>query len=166
MVYTDRFRLADDFIVHLDSVVFGLHDPFLTSRYTGFVAVASTCVYELAIKDILFDFAEKKHKVLGEFTRRTFERTNGRITIDDIHSRYTRPFGDKYLQRFKDRVEEAEDIGLRTLRISIRSCYGNVIKWRNLFAHEGEIPPYATYEEIRKSYHIGKAVIWCLGEAM
>jgi hypothetical protein len=166
MVYLNRFRLADDVIAHLDSVVIELHDPFLSSRYAGFLAVAATTVYELAIRDILTSFAEKKHKVLGEFTRRTFERLNGRITIDDINNRYTRPFGEKYIMRFKDRVEETEDLGLRTLRISIRTSYSNVIRWRHLFAHEGEIPPYATYDEIRNSYQIGKAVIWCLSEAM
>ena len=70
MAYTDHFQLADDVISHLNTVIGGISDPFIASRYVGFVAVASVTVYELAIKEIFIDFGERKHKVLGEFTRR------------------------------------------------------------------------------------------------
>ena len=55
MAYQDHFKLADDMISHLDSVVGGITDSFVTSRYVGFVAVAAVTVYELAIKEIFYE---------------------------------------------------------------------------------------------------------------
>ena len=50
MPYTDHFRLADDLIAHLDTVMGGISDPFISSRYVGFVSIVAVTVYELAIK--------------------------------------------------------------------------------------------------------------------
>ena len=69
MAYTDHYILADGVITHLNGVVAGLTDQFLVSRYIGFVSVSAVTVYELAIKEIFTSFGEKKHKVLGQFTR-------------------------------------------------------------------------------------------------
>ena len=52
MAYGDHFKLADDLIRHLTPGVAGIADPFLASRYSGFVAVAAVTVYELAVKEI------------------------------------------------------------------------------------------------------------------
>jgi hypothetical protein len=46
------------------------------------------------------------------------------------------------------------------------ASYGNIITWRNQFAHEGIIPTTATYDEVKKAYHIGKNIIDCLAVAM
>lgn len=166
MTYTDNFKLTDDVIRHLDTVIGGISDPFLSSRYVGFVAVASVTVYELAIKEIFIDFGQRKHKILGEFTRRNFDRINGRIKTSIIKDEYVICFGDKYVQRFKQKLDEAEKNGLRRQGISILTCYGNVITWRNQFAHEGQVPSTVTYDEIKKSYEAGKEVIRCLAETM
>jgi hypothetical protein len=80
MPYADHFKLADDLISHLTPVVRGITDPFLASRYAGFVAVTAVTVYELAVKEILCTFGESKHSVLGNFTRSYFDRINGRNT--------------------------------------------------------------------------------------
>lgn len=47
-------KLADNLIAHLNTVVTSISDPFLASRYAGFVSVAAATVYELAIKEIFF----------------------------------------------------------------------------------------------------------------
>jgi hypothetical protein len=52
-----------------------MSDAFITSRYVGFVAVAGTTAYELAIKEIFLEFSERKHKVLGNFAARHFSLT-------------------------------------------------------------------------------------------
>jgi len=166
MAYTDHFKLADDMIAHLNGVMTGISDPFIASRYIGFVAVASVTVYELAIKEIFIDFGEKKHSVLGEFTRKHFERINGRIKTDVIRTEYIACFGNKYVQRFKKRLDAAEKNSLRQQGVSLLSCYSNVITWRNQFAHEGNIPSTVTYPEITKAYETGKEVIKCLAETM
>lgn len=166
MSYYNHFRLADDVILHLDSVVNKISDPFIQSRYVGFVAVTASSVYELAIKDIFIDFAERKHKVLGTFTRNHFHRINGRITIDIIRDEYVQRFGKKYVENFKRKLAHSEEQFLRTHGASIKSSYSNVIVWRNEFAHAGNVPNTATYAEITKAYGNGKEVIKCLAEAM
>jgi len=166
MAYTDHYKLTDDMIAHLNTVIGGISDPFIASRYVGFVAIASVTVYELAIKDIFIEFGEKKHKVLGTFTRSYFNRINGRIKTSDLRNQYIVRFGEKYVKRFKRKLDKAEKQNLRNNGVSISSSYGNIITWRHQFAHEGTIPSTVTYNEITKSYEVGKEVVRCLAETM
>lgn len=166
MPYSDHFKLADDFISHLDVAIGGVADPFLRSRYVGFIAVSAATVFELAVKDILCSFAAKKHKVLGTFAGGYFERLNGQIARDRIEKKYLPLFGDKYVERFRKRLEIAELASLKIDNVSIKACYGNLLTWRHGFAHEGTIPANATYDEVKKSYLYGRKLIDCLSDAM
>jgi hypothetical protein len=166
MAYQDHFKLADEMIVHLNTVVGGIVDPFIASRYIGFVAIAAVTVYELAIKEIFIEFGEKKHKVLGVFTRSHFDRINGRIKTQIIRDEYINRFGPNYVKRFKKKLDEAETSNLRTRGISVISSYANIITWRNDFAHGGKIPSTVTYTEVIQSYEAGKEIIRCLAETM
>jgi hypothetical protein len=166
MSYLDHFQLADDYITHLDTVMDSITDPFIKSRYTGFLAVTAVTVYELAIKNIFIDFAEKKHKVLKNFTTTFFHRINGRIKAPIVKDEYVSKYGEKYVKKFSAKLKEKEREILRAEGASVLTSYGNIIKWRNQFAHEGIIPNTPTYEEVKKSYKVGKYVIHCLNEAM
>lgn len=166
MPYIDYFQLADDYVTHLDATIANIGDPFIQSRHTGFLAVSAVTVYELAIKTIFIEFAAKKHKVLESFTASYFERINGRIKISIIKDEYISRFGGKYVNKFAKIIEKRENEILKADRSSMLSSYGNVITWRNQFAHEGIIPSTATYDEVKKSYQIGKNVIHCLANAM
>ena len=166
MPYADHFRLADDLIAHLTPAVVGIADPFIASRYSGFVAVAAVTVYELAVKEILCTFGELKHAVLGNFTRKYFDRINGRIKYRVLHEEYVFSFGDKYVRRFKKIVAKREKEILIAQRKSILTSYDNIITWLNLFAHEGQIPTNATYAEAVDAYEMGKEVIECLARSM
>ncbi|MHC4454521.1 MAG: HEPN domain-containing protein [Planctomycetota bacterium] len=166
MAYLDHFQLADDYIAHLDTVMVSITDPFITSRYTGFLAVTAVTVYELAIKTIFIDFAMKKHKVLENFTNTYFRRINGRIKTSIVKDEYVSKFGEKYVKRFDKKLKDKEKEILRTEGASVLTSYGNIIEWRNQFAHEGIIPQNATYDEVKKSYNMGKYVINCLAESM
>ena len=166
MDYSNHFKLADDMISHLDSVVGGITDPFVTSRYVGFVAVAAVTVYELAIKEIFCEFATKKHNVFGNFVYKYFERINGRIKLEIIQKDYLPRFGDKYLQRFERKIKKTDEQSIKDRRGSITSSYGNIIVWRNEFAHEGKNPSTPTYNEVKKAYFTGKSVIDCLADTM
>ena len=165
MAVQDNFKIADEMIHHLNTVVQQIKDPFIQSRYVGFVTVAAVTVYELAIKEIFYGFAQNKHRVFGQFTRSHFERINGRIKRDEIE-KYVEKFGVKYLDRFKTKVENIEKHFLKLQGISIKESYANIITWRNQFAHEGQIPNTPTYDEVVKSYEAGKYVIICIGESM
>lgn len=48
MPYTARFSLVEDYLNHLDPMMAGIADPFIQSRYLGFVLISAVTVYELA----------------------------------------------------------------------------------------------------------------------
>jgi len=166
MTYQTNFKHADDVIAHLNTVIPSITDPLLQAKYTGFAAVVAVTVYEVAIKDILIKFAQKKHKILGNFTEIYFERINGKIKTKVIQEEYLPKFGTKYVNKFKKKIDEAAQVYLATHRRDIRSAYANLILWRNDFAHEGKFSTNATYAEVVQSYEDGKEIIRCLYEAM
>lgn len=166
MAYHDHFKIADDFIAHLDTALVPVADPFIRSRYVGLVSVSAVTVFKLAVKEIFCTFGEKKHKVLGNFVNKYFEKLNGQIGRDRIEKKYLAYFGDKYAKRFGALVDNAEFACLKTDHVSIKASYSNLLTWRNGFAHEGIIPAHATYDEVKKSYVYGRRLIDCLAEAM
>ena len=166
MAYEDHFKLTDDFLNHLGSVIGANPDPWITSRYVGFLAVSATTVYELAIKDIFIEFCEKKNGVFGHFAASHFSRLNGRIKTDDLRGQHVKSFGAKYVNRFKRKEEELEKQFFRSQGVSVRSSYDNIIQWRHQFAHGGLIPQTPSYEEVVESYKLGKEIVHCLAQTM
>lgn len=166
MSYVNNFRHADDVIAHLDTVMPSIADPLLQAKYVGFVSVAAVTVYEQAVKEIFINFAQRKHKVLGNFTEAYFYRINGKIKIKVIHDEYISKFGDKYQKRFKKKLGKASKDYLVENRRDLKNSYANLITWRNDFAHEGKINSTTTYREVVQAYEDGKEVIHCLAETM
>lgn len=166
MAYTDRFQLVEDYLAHLDPLMAGIADPFIQSRYLGFITTAAVTAYELAVKDIFYEFADKKHVVLGAFARSRFDRLNGRITLKNLKEEQVAMFGQKYVDKFKKKLQQKEAASLRLRVGSPCSSYGNIITWRHTFVHEGRAPNTTNYNEIKRSYTLGKDVLHCLNEAM
>lgn len=166
MSYADRFSLVEDYLAHVDPVMVSITDPFVEARYTGFIATSAVTAYELAIKDIFYAFADKKHLVLGEVTRARFVRLNGKIKLDDLKREHVKMFGVKYLTRFTKNLEKIEGEYVITHGKSPKSAYNNVIVWRNQFVHEGTLPNTTNYAEIKDQYRAGKEVIHCLFKSM
>lgn len=166
MSYLDSFKHADDIVAHLDTVVPSIADPLLRAKYVGVVAVAAVTVYELSIKTVFVDFADRKHRVFGTFTDSHFNRINGRISLKALKDEHIRLFGEKYLLRFKKKLGERSAMYLRLNRRDFRSSYGNIVSWRHSFAHQGKVSTTATYEEAVQSYVDGKEVVHCLAESM
>ena len=165
-MYSDHFKLADELIDHLDSVLSNVSDPFIASRYTGFVAISSVTVLEMALKSIFCDFASAKHKVLGTFCAKYFERINGRIGLDMICGDYLPRFGSKYQARFKKALDKLEQSTLRDAGFSVKTSYRNLLTWRNAFSHAGNVPQSASYDEVKAAYECGKALMNCLASCM
>ncbi|MCF8178486.1 MAG: hypothetical protein K9J74_08255 [Sulfuritalea sp.] len=166
MTYHENFKHADDLVAHLNGVVPSIADPLLQAKYIGFVSVAAVTVYELAVKEIFITFAAKKHMVLRNFAEAYFDRINGRIRIQEIRKEYIPKFGAKYEKKFQQKIEKRAQEFLRVERRDIRSSYGNLVTWRNDFAHEGRLNATATYTEVIQAYEDGKEVIHCLADAM
>ena len=166
MMFEKRFESADEFITHTDKLIGAISDPLLQQKYLGFIAVNAVTVYELAIKDIIFNFCGNTHDILLSFSKAVFNRTNGRISIDDLRNRHLSKFGDSYVRKFECVLEDRETELLSLGKGSIKSSYGNIISWRNKFAHEGEIPVTPNYSEVKSAYSLGKQVIYCLDKSL
>ncbi|MBI4776815.1 MAG: hypothetical protein HY788_21990 [Deltaproteobacteria bacterium] len=166
MSYVKHFKHADDIVNHLNAVIPTLTDPLLQAKYVGFVAVAAVTVYELAIKSVFIEFGTKKHRVFGTFTESYFDRINGKIRLPTIKDDYIKRFGERYKKRFEKKLERISEDYLRKNKRDIKSSYGNLITWRNDFAHEGRLRTTATYSEAVQSYEDGKEIIRCLAETM
>jgi hypothetical protein len=159
------FTNTDSVVAHLNQVVPTIADPVIQIKYAGFVAVSSVAVYEMAIKEILIDFAHSQHKLLGNFTEASLERLNGNIRIKTIRERVGK-FDATYEQSFAKKIEEENEVFLKTHKRSFISAYGNLIQWRNSFAHEGNITSNITYNDVIQAYEDGKQIIYCLREVM
>ncbi|MEJ2630877.1 MAG: HEPN domain-containing protein [Acidihalobacter sp.] len=166
MAYQDHFSHADDVITSLQAYVPTITDPLMQIKFIGFVAVSAVTVYEQAIKSIFIEFGEAKNKVFGKYVESHFERINGRIKYQIIKDEYVPQFGDKYKKRFKRNMERRSKVFLATQGRDVRSSYGNIIIWRNDFAHEGRINTTATFAEVVTAYEDGKEIIHCLAETM
>ena len=164
MAYFDHFRLVDDVSSHFDGVLAG--DPLLKSRYAGFYAVTSAAVLELALKEIVVEFASGNHRLFGDYVASRYERINGRISVDDCHKEHLRPFGEKFRRTFKSRLNGVERYFLASRGISIKTSYENLLTCRHTFAHEGAVPATATYEEVKQGFEAGKMVMQCLARTL
>jgi hypothetical protein len=164
--YTDHFHAADDLILHLDQVVPTIADPVLRTQYVGFLCVSVVTVFELCIKDVLVDFAHKKNRNFGAYCANAFERMNGRVSLKDLRDMHVKKFGEKYVSKFATKLDAIELLTLKQKGLSLKASYGNVIVWRNKFAHEGVLPANANYVETAKGYAAGREIIACLARAM
>ena len=166
MEFEKRFESVEEFLIHTDEMMTRIDDPLIQQKYIGFITVSAVTVYELAIKDIIYRFSDQKHKILGSFTRSVFGRMNGRIKLSDLRENHISRFGEKYVKKFNNILEITERNNLAAEGGSIISSYGNVIRWRNTFAHGGEIPTTTNYQEVKDSYMRGKKIIYCLDGAL
>lgn len=165
MSYTDHFHLVDDVSTHFDGVLVGI-DPLLKSRYTGFYAVTSAAVLELALKEIVIDFALANNRLFGDYVASKYERINGRISLEDCQKEHLKPFGDRFRKAFKARLLGVERYYLAKNGISIKASYENLLTCRHTFAHEGKVPATATYEEVKQGFEAGKVVMLCLSRTL
>jgi hypothetical protein len=161
--YVDRFQSTDDLINHLNTFVPILTDEQLKSKYAGFLSANAVTAYELAIKDIFIEFAEKKNKVFGTFIEKYFYEINGRIKIDNIKN-YIKKFGEKYYKKFNTELNKRNSIFLRKYHNDIRAVYGNLIICRHKFIHTNN--QTMTFNEVVQSYQMGKEIIKVLNDTM
>jgi hypothetical protein len=164
MPYTDRFIPTDSLIPHLTGVTSGILDPRLKANYAGFLSVSAVTVYELAIKDIFEEFAQKKHNIFGYYIQTHFEKINGRIKIDSLRNDHIKGFGPRYVAKFNRELDRRENSLFSAHRISIKNCYGNLIVCRHEYVHQGN--PTLTFSEVVTNYNYGKEIIHSLEIAM
>jgi len=160
------FNQPDLILSHLDGLVGSVTDDFIKSRYTGFVAVTAVTAYEVNIRTKLIDFCTTKHKVFGAFSEAIFEKTNARVKLDQLRDDFLVKFGEKYLKRFKKKLDALELASLKAGTGSVKNSYQNLVQWRHDFVHDGKLPDYANYADARQAYDTGKVVISAFFESL
>lgn len=166
MSYSQHFQPAKDYIDHTDEIVSTINDPGVKQQYIGFISTSAVTAFELAIKEVLYLFAEKKHQVFGSFVENTYKSINGRITLDELRKNHIQKFGEKYVKRFNKVLDEQEREYLKQHGRSIKSSYGQILVCRHTFVHQGSVPSNITYEEIVKCFEPGKKVVDTLDQIM
>lgn len=162
-MHTRHFALVDDVVNHFDEAVVGL-GPELASRYAGLFAVSSVAVLELALKDVITEFAKSRDEVFGDYVEARYANTNARIKVSQIRDEHLRPFGIGYVERFNAYLDRAERMALKWYRFSLTQRYANLITCRHKFAHEGQAT--CTYGDAKGGFSAGKVVISCLARSL
>jgi len=166
MSYSRHFQAAKDYIDHTNAIVSSIQDPGVRQQYIGFISTSAVTAFELAIKEVLYVFAEKKHRVFGNFVENAYKSINGRITLKDLKNHHIPRFGQKYVNRFNRMLDQREREYLQAHGRSIKSSYGQILVCRHTFVHQGAVPPNVTYEEIVKSFEPGQTVVDTLAQTM
>lgn len=166
MSYRNHFTAADKVAAHLVAVHSAASDSDLTRSCIGFLTIAAATAYELAIKEILVNFCERKHKVFGTFSRSQFDRLNGRIKLSDLRGLYISAFGEKYLKRFNAKLTDADNASVVSHGTTVTTCYQNILVWRHSFAHTGVVPATMTFNEALSAYKLGATVVDCVAASM
>lgn len=161
----DHFKLGDDLIAHLRELHEGRDQKELL-RYTGFVAVSAVTVFELVVKEEFCSFASQQHNLLGAFTSSYFEKINGKVRVEALKKDYLKKFGDEFRDEFVRVLRGVAKTQLIIRKRDIERSYENIITWRNEFAHGGNAPANATFDEVCDAYDDGKLVLRCLRVAL
>ena len=160
------FSTSDQLMARLDNAVTALDDEYYKTRFVGYVAVSAVTAFEVNIRDKVIDFSSRKHNVFGNFTSAVFEKTNAKVKLEMLRNDFLSRFGERYLKRFNKALDTIEKDQMVAGSGSVKNAYANIINWRHVFVHQGELPQYASYEEARSAYEHGKLVIACFCDAL
>lgn len=131
----------------------------------GLLSTSYVAAFECCVKAIFNSFAQsKKNKILVSITEHNFAQINSKIHYDAIGSLYIRPYGVSYHKEFVRLIAEKEEELLKNRKLSMKTTYANLLKWRHAFAHEGK--KLATLEEVAESYSVAKEVIFITDNAL
>lgn len=157
MAYTDKFQPADELINEINTL-----KPHISSvalpKFIGAISVSAVTSYELAIKEILIDYAYSKHNLFGGFIQNYLSRLNGRIEIPDL-KKEIKKIDNTLPTNFETKITEVEQI-----EPSVRFCYQNLIQGRHSYVHANRIN--LSYDECIHDYELGKKIIGALYEVM
>lgn len=162
MAYTDRFNDVDVLISGLNHIVPNLPGN-IQPKIAGFLAVNAVTAYELAIKEIIADFATAKHSVFGDFIRSYHSRLNGNIKLKSLKDELNK-FGGSYKDDFEASLCIKEAQVRNTMNQDLRSSYNNLLECRHQFVHTSNIT--LTIQECINNYNAGKSVIEALFDTM
>lgn len=162
MAYSDKFKDVDAVITGLTPIIPQMSAD-LQSKIVGFLAVNAVTAFELAVKEILIDYANSRHTDYGHFVSEYLSRLNGRISIKDLKEELKK-YGSQYAATFETKLVTKEQNVRKTGNVDMRSCYQNLLICRHTFVHSSGIT--LTISECIDNYKIGKNVIDALFDTM
>ena len=128
----------------------------------GLIVVSMAASYENCVKEIMNDYASRRHNDFHHFIDKNYKRMNSRVKISDLH-KYTKLFGPQIHTNFKDALHRRKTLLQQRSNVNICSSYEQVLDWRHDYAHAGLIN--TTVEEATKFHMFGKRVIYTFAEA-
>lgn len=162
MAYLSHFSEVDLLIAQLAPTIPTITDSMVKANFSGMLSVRAVTAYELAVKDILIDFSQKKHLVFGTYVDSSLSRLNGKVGYQDLQD-CVKKFGAKYVEKFKNEISKSS-AALSSSHIDLLSSYDNLIKSRHNFIHRGVVT--LSWDETYNNYIVGKQVIESLNRAM
>lgn len=162
MAYSDKFNDVDVLITGLSPIIPQLSSD-LQSKIVGFLAVNAVTAFELAVKEILIDYANSRHSDFGYFITEYLHRLNGKIAIPDLKNEIKK-YGTQYPIAFETELQAKEREVRKNNNDEMRPCYQNLLTCRHSFVHSSRIT--LTISECIYNYKIGKNVIEALYNTM
>jgi RiboL-PSP-HEPN len=128
----------------------------------GLYVVAVAAAYESCVKEIIINYANRHHKVFGQYALANYEKLNSRINMNDLH-RYAKVFDPSIGKNFKEILNKKKyDINYKIGK-DIEKAYIQILSWRHDFAHAGK--RNTTLEEAVYTHNLGLRVIYCFDKA-
>ena len=118
--------------------------------------------YETCVKEILFEYANKKHIDFGGFALRNYEKLNSRILIKDL-KKYCETFDPTICSSFKEGLATKKKKVLERVGKNIEVSYEQILSWRHEFAHAGI--RQTTIEEAAATHRVGKRILYVFDDA-
>lgn len=162
MAYTDKFKPADDLFATFTGTI-GIYTDDFKSKITGFLAVSAVTCYELAIKEILIDFAASRHSEFGNFMTNHLKRINGNIQIDNLKE-LIKNFESHYSSDYENQLKSCEASLPTNQKYAMRTNYKTLILCRHSFIHANNVT--LSFQECKDYYFLGKNVIKALSDTL
>jgi len=159
-----NFSRIDDLIAEINGLVPSSSYRAVQFRadLAGLLVVAMAATYETCVKEILFEYANRKHIDFGGFALRNYEKLNSKISIKDLR-RYCELFDPTICKRFKERVTDKKKRILGRVGKNIELSYEQILAWRHEFAHAGI--RQTTIEEAAATHRIAKRILYLFDDA-
>lgn len=159
-----HFEKIDSLINEIETIVPATTYQTIQFRadLAGLLVVAIASAYETCVKDVLFEFANKKHIVFGGFTQRNYEKLSSKVRVNDLRN-YCKLFDPDIKIEFNRVLAARKAALLGRVGKDIEKSYEQILDWRHDFAHAGVRA--TTIEEAAATHRVGKRVLFAFDEA-
>jgi hypothetical protein len=159
-----HFSKINDLIAEIEDLVPSASYRAVQFRadLAGLLVVAMAATYETCVKEILCEYANKKHVDFGGFASRNYEKLNSRILVRDL-KKYCEMFDPIICSRFKAGLASRKKKVLDRVGKNIEVSYEQILSWRREFAHAGI--RQTTIEEAAATHRVGKRILYVFDDA-